>query len=137
MLLVTHDLELAGMFADRIAVMYAGEIVEIGKAFTVISDPQHPYTYDLLHSLPEKELKTVLGQPPSLISPPSGCRYHPRCSHKLGVCSKTHPALLELEENNFVRCLLCEKGSRNTNEAQPSLAVPSALNFTEDGKWHC
>ena len=137
MLLVTHDLELASMFADRIAVMYAGEIVEIGKAFTVISDPKHPYTYDLLHSLPEKELKTVLGQPPSLISPPSGCRYHPRCSHKLGACSKTHPALLELEENNFARCLFCKKGSRNINEAQPSLAAPSALDFTEEGKWHC
>jgi peptide/nickel transport system ATP-binding protein len=115
MLLITHDLELAGMFADRIAVMYAGEIVEIGKTDRVVSGPKHPYTFDLLHSLPEKGLKTVSGQPPSLIFVPSGCRYHPRCSRRLGTCPTIRPALLELEGDHFARC---------------------ALVFKEEGVWH-
>jgi peptide/nickel transport system ATP-binding protein len=112
MLLITHDLELANMFSDRVAIMYAGEIVEIGKTASVISNPKHPYTFDLLHSLPEKGLKTVSGQPPSLVFASSGCKYHPRCRQRMGTCSTMHPELLELEDDHLARCLFCEKGNR-------------------------
>lgn len=121
MLLITHDLELAGRLADRIAVMYAGEIVEIGKADSIISNPGHPYTLDLLHSLPGKGLRTVSGQPPSLVSPPAGCRYHPRCSLRFETCSHAHPALIGSEGEHFTRCLLFEKGWIKGTEAGSSL----------------
>ncbi|AKB51962.1 Dipeptide transport ATP-binding protein DppD [Methanosarcina barkeri str. Wiesmoor] len=145
MLLITHDLDVATKLTDRTAVMYAGEIVEIGKTATVISDPKHPYTFALLHSLPEKGLMTVLGQSPSLISPPSGCRYHPRCSNQLADCSKIHPELLEHVDDHFVRCLLSEKNSKNVRrkdsknvrrEAQLIPDTPSP-GCAEVGLWHC
>lgn len=137
LLLVTHDLELAGRLADRIAVMYAGEIVEIGKAEEVISNPGHPYTFDLLHSLPGKGLKTVSGQTPSLVSPPSGCRYHPRCSFRFEACSHIHPKLLGSEGERFTRCLLSVKGWKKETEAQSPLTEKFAPGFEEEGIWHC
>lgn len=137
MLLITHDLDVATKITDRTAVMYAGEIVEIGKTATVISDPKHPYTFALLHPLPEKGLMNVLGQSPSLISPPSGCRYHPRCSNQLVDCSKIHPELLEHVDDHFVRCLLSEKSSQNVKrEAQLIPDTPSS-GCAEVGIWHC
>lgn len=137
MLLITHDLDVATKLTDRTAVMYAGEIVEIGKTATVISDPKHPYTFALLHPLPEKGLMTVLGQSPSLISPPSGCRYHPRCSNQLADCSKIHPELLEHVDDHFVRCLFSEKSSKNVKrEAQLIPDTPSP-GCVEVGIWHC
>jgi len=137
MLLITHDLELAGRLADRIAVMYAGEIVEIGKATEIISNPQHPYTLDLLHSLPGKGFRTVSGQPPSLVSPPSGCRYHPRCSFRLEACSQVHPALMGLEGERLARCHFSEMGRINETAAQPSLNAQSALKCEKEEIWHC
>lgn len=136
MLLITHDLELAGKLADRIAVMYAGEIVEIGTAAAIISSPGHPYTLDLLHSLPGKGFRTVSGQPPSLISPPSGCRYYPRCSFRLEACSQIHPALQGPEGGHLTRCLLYEKGRRKETAAQLSLTAQSALGCEEE-TWYC
>ena len=137
MLLITHDLELAGRLADRIAVMYAGEIVEVGKATEIISNPQHPYTLDLLHSLPGKGFRTVSGQPPSLVSPPSGCRYHPRCSFRLEACSQVHPALMGLEGERLARCFLSEKGRINETASQPSLNAQSAPKCAKEEIWHC
>jgi oligopeptide/dipeptide ABC transporter ATP-binding protein len=136
MILITHDLELAGRLADRIAVMYAGEIVEIGKADSVISNPRNPYTFDLLHSLPEKGLKTVSGQPPSLVSPPVGCRYHPRCSFCFDSCSHTQPALVGTEGEHFTRCLLFEKGWIKGSESRPSFTKHSFTSCEEEGIWH-
>jgi len=138
MLLITHDLELAGSFVDRIAVMYAGEIVEIGKADEVISNPKHPYTLDLLHSLPGKGFRTVSGQAPGLLSPPPGCRYHPRCSFRLETCSKIHPALRGFCDEHLTRCFLSEKDRRKETEFRPSLTVQSAPLYVEkEGAWNC
>ncbi|AKB25476.1 Oligopeptide transport ATP-binding protein OppD [Methanosarcina sp. MTP4] len=109
LLLITHDLEVAERVADRAAVMYAGEIVETGDAGEVFSSPKHPYTRALLESLPGKGLRAVPGQSPSFVSPPSGCRYHPRCKFRIEACPKTRPELLELEGGRQVRCLLYEK----------------------------
>lgn len=137
LLLITHDLELAGRLADRIAVMYAGEIVEIGKAGAVISNPKHPYTLDLLHSLPGKGFRTVLGQPPSLVSPPSGCRYHPRCSFRFDACSRVHPTLLGPEGERFTRCFLSEKERRKETLAQPLLNAQPVIRCEKEEIWHC
>ncbi|MCQ1535314.1 ABC transporter ATP-binding protein [Methanosarcina sp. KYL-1] len=109
MLLITHDLEVAERIADRAAVMYAGEIVETGEAGEIFSSPKHPYTRALLESLPGKGLRSVPGQSPSFVSPPPGCRYHPRCEFRMEACPKTRPRLLELEGGRQVRCLLYEK----------------------------
>jgi peptide/nickel transport system ATP-binding protein len=127
MLLITHDLELAGSLADRIAVMYAGEIVEVGTAEAIISNPEHPYTLDLIHSLPGKGFRTVSGQPPSLVFPPSGCRYHPRCSFRIESCSHVRPKLLGSEDERFTRCLLSEKIRRKETAVQPLLTVQADL----------
>jgi peptide/nickel transport system ATP-binding protein len=109
LLLITHDLEVASRIADRAAVMYAGEIVETGLAGVIFSSPKHPYTRALLESLPGKGLRAVPGQSPSFVSPPSGCRYHPRCEFRMEICSAIRPQLLEIEGGRQVRCLLYEK----------------------------
>lgn len=106
LLLITHDLEVAGRITDRVAVMYAGEIIETGPVKTVLSDPKHPYTRALLNSLPANGMQTVFGQGPSSVYPPSGCRYHPRCSVRNEACLTVHPKLLKLGGEAQVRCHL-------------------------------
>ncbi|PAV13038.1 peptide ABC transporter ATP-binding protein [Methanosarcina spelaei] len=137
MLLITHDLDVSTKLTDRTAVMYAGEIVEIGKTATVISDPKHPYTFALLHSLPEKGLMNVSGQSPSLIFPPSGCRYHPRCSNQLVDCSKIHPTLLEHVDDHFARCLFSEKNSKNVKREPHLIPDTPSPGCAEVGIRHC
>jgi peptide/nickel transport system ATP-binding protein len=89
---VTHDLAVARVVADRIAVMYLGRIVEIGDAEAVIESPQHPYTQALIASVPGvgKRAPAVRGEPASPVSPPDGCEYHPRCAFALDACSDPH-----------------------------------------------
>lgn len=88
LLLITHDLLLARDFSDRIAVMYCGEIVEIGKSREVFSKPQHPYTVALLGCLPERGFQPIPGSSPSMIEPPAGCKFHPRCPQGLEKCRR-------------------------------------------------
>jgi peptide/nickel transport system ATP-binding protein len=83
-LFVTHDMSLVSHFSDRLAVMYAGQIVEVGKTREVFDDPKHPYTRALLGSFPSitgprQVLQGIPGTPPDLARPPAGCRFHPRC----------------------------------------------------------
>ena len=105
MLLITHDLGVARRMCDRIAVMYAGELVEIAPAEKILSEPKHPYTQGLLDSLPRMGLKPIPGASPSLSSPPRGCKYNPRCRYKGDVCSEKHPDMIRLEDS-YVRCIL-------------------------------
>ena len=82
--LITHDLGLIAELADRVVVMYAGRVVEIGDVFSIFESPRHPYTAGLLKSLARLDgdvdrLEPIAGQPPSLITPPPGCAFHPRC----------------------------------------------------------
>ena len=94
LLLITHNLGIIAEACDRVAVMYAGEIVEIGDARTVFTDPQHPYTRELLRStisLRTTGLNFIPGAPPDLTEPPAGCHFHPRCPDALAVCSTRHP----------------------------------------------
>ena len=97
-ILITHDLGVVAGIADRIAVMYAGRIVEFGGKRDLFYDPQHPYTWGLLGSIPrldrpkQARLHSIAGMPPSLIDAPAGCRFRPRCPHAFDQCS-TEPAL--------------------------------------------
>jgi oligopeptide/dipeptide ABC transporter ATP-binding protein len=94
LLLITHNLGIVAEACDRVAVMYAGEIVEEGGAREVFSQPAHPYTRELLRSivsLATTELNYIPGAPPDLVDPPPACRFHPRCPQAMRVCAARHP----------------------------------------------
>ncbi len=95
LLLITHDLMLARAISDRMAVMYCGEIVEMGKSREVFSEPLHPYTVALLNCLPERGFQPIQGSSPSMIDPPTGCKFHPRCPQRQDRCRKS-PAMVEV-----------------------------------------
>ncbi|MDY7041313.1 MAG: ABC transporter ATP-binding protein, partial [Chloroflexota bacterium] len=110
-LLITHNIALVAQMADRIAVMYAGHLVELGSIYDVFDKPLHPYTQGLLRSVPtikldEKELYKMDGEPPNLTHPPSGCRFHPRCPQAMPICSRIAPTLQEAAPRQLVHCWL-------------------------------
>lgn len=109
-LFITHDLALASDICDRIAVMYAGEIVEVGGADQVLTKPKHPYTQKLLASTPMLTSSTkpdfIPGAPPHLVSPPSGCRFHPRCPYVFQPCADHVPPSFEVGERHYSKCWL-------------------------------
>lgn len=111
--LITHDIALAVERADRIAVMYAGNIVEYGPKDKVLENPLHPYTQALLRSVPDIESrewpKPIPGLPPDLRKPPSGCRFHPRCSVRMSPCNKRLPGTIMIEKDHCVSCWLYMK----------------------------
>jgi oligopeptide transport system ATP-binding protein len=108
-LLITHDLGVVTEVADRLAVMYAGRIVEQGDADTVLEHPAHPYTEALLQSVPRLEhrggdLRTIPGAPPNPASVPSGCPFHPRCHRVVDQCGTVRPELIQIGESRTVAC---------------------------------
>jgi oligopeptide/dipeptide ABC transporter ATP-binding protein len=108
-LLITHNLGIVGDIADRLAVMYAGQIVECGHAADVLGRPRHPYTRALVDSVPElggeaRRLKAIPGVVPRLSALPSGCRFHPRCGMARPDCSSIYPILAEPASGHGVRC---------------------------------
>ncbi|WP_321428387.1 ABC transporter ATP-binding protein [uncultured Methanolobus sp.] len=110
MILITHDLDVAEKMCDRIAVMYAGEIIELAPVCDILAEPGHPYTQVLLRSLPKKGLRSISGESPSLSSPPSGCRFHPRCEYVMDICKQEHPELFFTDTGTEVRCFLYNGG---------------------------
>ena len=109
---VTHDMSLVSQFSDRLAVMYAGEIVEVGPTRQVFNDPQHPYTAGLMRSFPSisgplQPLTGIAGSPPNLADPPAGCRFNPRCPHVMPRCKVEHPDFY-VREDALARCLLLD-----------------------------
>ncbi len=111
MMFITHDIALASDIADRIAIMYGGKIVEIGQIDSVLLRPRHPYTRMLLASIPRlrsevSKLEFIPGQPPDLISPPPGCRFHPRCPQATDRCVRDEPPEIEVERDHVVKCWL-------------------------------
>jgi peptide/nickel transport system ATP-binding protein len=111
-LLVTHDLAVASQVADRVVVMYAGEIVEDAEVNSLFSNPLHPYTKGLLSCIPngykdQNELEPISGFLPDLRNPPIGCRFSPRCPYRMAVCSQKRPQLVNREKNT-VSCFLYE-----------------------------
>jgi peptide/nickel transport system ATP-binding protein len=109
LLLITHNLGIVAEACERVAVMYAGWIVEEGDARTVFSDPAHPYTRALLRSvisLHTTELHYIPGAPPDLADPPQACRFHPRCPDAMVVCASQDPIEVRAETGQRVRCWL-------------------------------
>jgi oligopeptide/dipeptide ABC transporter ATP-binding protein len=112
---ITHDLGTVGYFADRVAVMYLGRIVEIGSMREVLKDPKHPYTQALLSVIPvpnprlRKKRIILQGETPNPINIPSGCRFHPRCPVALSVCKDSDPKLQVINDTHQAACLLLVK----------------------------
>jgi peptide/nickel transport system ATP-binding protein len=108
---ITHDLAVLSEMCDRIAIMYAGRIVETGYSIDLVLDPKHPYTQGLLASFPtiddlNKKLKSIPGAPPNLISVPSGCAFHPRCPYATEICQRENPVEEEISgrKDSSIRC---------------------------------
>jgi len=112
-LLVTHDMAVHANVADRVAIMYAGRIVEEAPTETIFRRPQHPYTQHLISSLPvigDKTDKSALeGAPPNLANPPEGCRFHPRCRHAKDICKTQVPLMKEIDKGHRSACHLLEE----------------------------
>ncbi|MCS7128274.1 MAG: ABC transporter ATP-binding protein [Sulfolobales archaeon] len=116
-ILITHDLALIAEISDKVAIMYAGKIVEYGLSEQIYDNPLHPYTKGLVLSVPRlrgelRELAWIPGAPPDLRQPPPGCRFHPRCNVKIPLCIKEEPPLIEVEPSHYVACWLYSSGSR-------------------------
>jgi len=112
MIYITHDLALASQVADRIAVMYAGQIIEIADKYELFENPRHPYTKALLNSVPRvdkdiEELFVIEGEPPVPGNFPTGCRFHPRCPFAMDKCKQIEPGLV-IFNKAMVRCFLYE-----------------------------
>jgi peptide/nickel transport system ATP-binding protein len=110
-LLITHNLGVIAEMADRVAVMYAGNVVEYTDAQTLFAQPKHPYTVGLLNCYPDvdgprKQLESIEGVVPDLINPPSGCRFHPRCKHAIPLCAEQEPPLEPIADGHLVSCHL-------------------------------
>lgn len=110
LLFITHDLSVIKHTSDRIAVMYAGKLVELASKQDLFSEPLHPYTRALLSAIPvpdpERQTRYIplTGEVPSLIHPPPGCRFHPRCTQARPECSTREPILQEVKKDHFVAC---------------------------------
>jgi peptide/nickel transport system ATP-binding protein len=106
---ISHDLALAAEMADRVATVYAGEIVELGPVEDIFYRPLHPYTLGLLRSVPRlsvgrEELISIKGNPPDLVNPPSGCKFHPRCPFATERCAQDAPPLVDYEPGHAAAC---------------------------------
>jgi len=111
--LITHDLGVVAEMCDKVAVMYAGKIVEYTDVFSIFKNPQHPYTIGLLNSIPkidqdQERLEPIEGQPPNLVNLPKGCSFAPRCKEVQAICHTKEPELIKVGEGHQVRCLLRE-----------------------------
>ena len=114
MMIITHDVSVVAEVSDKIAVMYAGKIMEIGKTAHVFKNTAHPYTAGLLGSFPsimgpKTRLVSIPGFPPDLMNPPSGCTFHPRCGYAQDICSKKVPPAIEIEPGHLSYCLFANE----------------------------
>lgn len=112
-LLITHNIGVVSELADRVAGMYAGRLVELADVLPFFEEPLHPYIQDLLASVPnisldDDKLRIMKGAPPDLISPPSGCRFHPRCQSVMDKCSEHNPPIKEVRPGHWAACWLYE-----------------------------
>lgn len=120
-ILVTHSLGVVAEVCDRAIIMYAGKIVETADVKSLFVRPMHPYTQGLIQSVPRldiwgKSLTSIAGSPPPLHSPPSGCRFHPRCPCATKICSQREPPLLEVQPGHWVSCFLYHGGSSDAQD---------------------
>jgi len=122
-LLITHNIGVVAEVCDRVAVMYAAKMAEVGTTADVFANPKHPYTQGLLKSVPnikldEEELFKMKGEPPNLLKPPSGCRFHPRCPFAMDVCFNEEPPFEQVAKDQMASCwLYSEKAKGKKLEA--------------------
>ena len=110
-LLITHNLGVVAETCDRVGVMYAGAMAEIGSANSIFKEPLHPYTQGLMDSIPKmkggnERLEAIEGNVPNLVKPPSGCRFNPRCSYAMSICKQKKPPMIEVRPGHFTACYL-------------------------------
>lgn len=109
MIYISHDIAVIAEVTERIGVMYAGRMAEFGTGVEIFKHPLHPYTYGLMSAFPsivgpKRELTTLPGEPPDLIAPPTGCRFHPRCPFATEICSQEDPEFRDMGSGHFVSC---------------------------------
>jgi peptide/nickel transport system ATP-binding protein len=134
-IIITHDLGVVAETADRIAVMYAGRVVEYAATERIFAAPEHPYTWGLLKSIPklaaarEEQLVPIFGRPPSLINRPSGCHFHPRCPYVRDAHRRIDPKLEPLADapDHGVACLLTSTLRRRIWDGLKSGRTPDEL----------
>ena len=118
-ILIAHDMAVHAELVDRLAIMYAGKIVEIGSVYDVFTDPLHPYTRSLIAAIPSLEKRSVTGipgLPPSPLKWPPGCRFHPRCPLAMEVCSREEPILRGVGRGRHIACHLYNRYMGDRNE---------------------
>jgi len=114
MIMITHDLSIIAETCEKTAIMYAGRIAEYGNVVGIFKQPLHPYTQGLMAAFPSiraarTKMVAIPGQPPDLLNPPSGCRFHPRCPYAMEVCKEKTPELYEIDKDHFAACYLVTK----------------------------
>jgi peptide/nickel transport system ATP-binding protein len=134
---VTHDMSLVSHFSDRLLVMYAGQVAELGVTREVFDAPLHPYTAGLMEAFPSirgprVRLTGIPGSPPDLSRPPAGCRFAPRCPKVMDQCRQEQPELYQVGGRQ-VRCLL-HAGGRNSEFADPSPAGAGDQDADQDAR---
>jgi len=114
--MITHDLGVIAETCKRVAVMYAGKIVEVADVRTIFKAHKHPYTEGLLGSIPnpykKEPLSIIEGSVPNMINPPVGCMFNPRCPYAMEICRREEPPLYAAGDDHFVSCWLLTKGKR-------------------------
>lgn len=114
MIMITHDLSIISEVCDKLAIMYAGKLVEVGNVLSMFKNPLHPYTQGLIAAFPgiyapKQEMKALPGSPPNLLNPPKGCRFASRCPSAMDICKKKTPQLEEASKSHLVACHLANK----------------------------
>ncbi len=109
MIYISHDIAVIAEVSNRIGVMYAGQLCEMADSYSIFERPLHPYTYALMSSFPsikgrKQNLEPLPGEPPNLISPPAGCRFHPRCPRATSICAEEKPPFKDYGDNHFAAC---------------------------------
>jgi oligopeptide/dipeptide ABC transporter ATP-binding protein len=131
--LITHDLGVVAEIADRVLVMYAGMVVEAGARDEIFYDPQHPYTWGLLGSIPRLDrptggrLPSIAGAPPSLIHRPEGCAFRPRCPHAFDACAELPALAARAEPAHLDRCWLDVEAKRTRREVDGQIGLGTVL----------
>ncbi len=142
MMLITHDIGVVAQVCHRVAVMYAGKIVESGTVSDVVESPAHPYTIGLIRAVPRlaahrgEELEAITGSVPDIVAPPAGCRFHPRCRHAMDVCRAVEPAAVEWRPGHTVACHLYaahDSGNPLRPVREPASGLASARRLSPMG----
>jgi peptide/nickel transport system ATP-binding protein len=109
MIYISHDIAVIAEVSDRMGIMYAGRLVELADVLEIFEEPQHPYTVALMSAFPSiegqrQDLRALPGEPPDLLNPPDGCRFHPRCSRVTAECRESQPKFEEIHAGHYVAC---------------------------------